>query len=59
MKVKPKDPNAIVRDPETKRVLPAEGAEVPDNTFWNRRLMRGEVVRIDVQPAGGKPAARE
>lgn len=55
MRVKPTDPNAVIRDPHTKRALPAEGAEVPENNFWVRRLRAGEVVRIDSKPAGGAP----
>ncbi len=35
-----------VRDPHTKRYLPAEGAEVPESTFWIRRLRAGDVVAI-------------
>ncbi len=54
MKVKPVDPNAVIRDPITKLALPAEGGEVPENTFWTRRLMAGEVTRID-QPAAAAP----
>lgn len=57
MKLKPVDPNAVIRDPHTKRVLPPEGAEVPDNVFWNRRLIAGEVTRCDEEPA--KPTGRE
>ena len=55
MKVKPVDPNAVIRDPHTKRPLPAEGGEVPDNVFWNRRLIAGEVVRVDATPTGREP----
>lgn len=33
-----------IRDPQTKRILPAEGGEVPDNVFWRRRLRDGDVV---------------
>lgn len=60
MRVKPADPRAIIRDPHTKRPLPAEGREVPDNAFWRRRLMAGEVVRIDdpAAPTGGEPIAQ-
>jgi len=38
MRVKPTDPNAVIRDPITRMPLPPEGAEVPDNLFWQRRL---------------------
>lgn len=47
MRVKPADPDVVIRDPHTKRALPAEGGDVPDSSFWNRRLRSGEVVRID------------
>lgn len=60
MKVKPADPNAVIRDPHTKRALPAEGGDVPDNLFWRRRVLAGEVVRVDdthAQPA--KPTGNE
>lgn len=42
MFVKPKD-GLSVRDPVKGSPLPAEGAEVPDNTFWRRRLRDGDV----------------
>lgn len=59
MKVKPVDPSAVIRDPHTKQRLPAEGGDVPENTFWLRRLRAGEVVRIDApgQPVGSEPIA--
>lgn len=59
MKVKPVDPNAVIRDPHTKQPLPAEGGEVPDNSFWNRRLVAGEVVLLDepAPPTGREPVA--
>lgn len=58
MKVKPADPNAVIRDPHTKRVLPADGGDVPDDNFWNRRLLSGEVVRVvDSAPVGNEPIA--
>ncbi len=58
MKVKPVDPKAVIRDPQTKLALPAEGGEVPENSFWTRRLMQGEVTRID-QPAAAAPTTRD
>ena len=59
MKVKPVNPNAVIRDPHTRLPLPADGAEVPDNNFWNRRLLDGDVVRIDAptKPQGNEPVA--
>lgn len=58
MKVKPVNPNAVIRDPQTLRQLPAEGAEVPDTTFWYRRLREGDVVLLEPprsQPTGAEP----
>ena len=59
MKVKPADPNAVIRDPHTKVPLPAEGGEVPETSYWIRRLTAGEVVRIDepAAPKGNEPVA--
>ncbi len=54
MKVKPVIPGAVIRDPDTRRPLPAEGGEVPESNFWVRRLLAGEVVRID-EPTGLEP----
>lgn len=51
MRVKPAKPNAVIRDPHTKRALPSDGGNVPDNTFWRRRLRDSEVVRIDDETA--------
>jgi hypothetical protein len=53
MKVKPTNPDAVLHDPETMRRLPAEGGEVPESNFWVRRLLAGEIERIDEQPSGG------
>jgi hypothetical protein len=33
-----------VRDPDTRRHLPEEGAAVPRSTYWLRRLRDGDVV---------------
>lgn len=65
MKVKPVNPDAIIRDPHTKQPLPAEGGEVPDDNFWNRRLRDGSVVRVEEEsaknertaPVGNEPIA--
>lgn len=35
-----------VRDPKTKRHLPDEGKEVPESSFWLRRLNAGDVVLV-------------
>lgn len=47
--VKPKD-GLRVKDPATRRDLPAAGAEVELDTYWRRRLSDGDVVEV-------KPAA--
>lgn len=60
MRVKPAIPGAVIRDPHTKRPLPAEGREVPENNFWRRRLASGEVVRCEAPaatPTGREPLA--
>lgn len=36
-------PNGRVPNPATGKPLPAEGALVPNNAFWKRRLNDGEV----------------
>lgn len=33
-----------VLDPQTNKPLPGEGAEVPRNTYWERRLNDGDVL---------------
>ena len=52
-----------VRDPITKRTLPPEGAEVPDNVFWRRRLRDRDVAvgeppipeAASAPPSSGRP----
>ena len=56
MMVKPVNPAAVIRDPITKRQLPADGGEVPESNFWIRRLLAGEIVRID-KPTVAAPVA--
>lgn len=53
MKVKPKTGLAVY-DPETSQALPPEGATVPDNAFWRRKVRAGDVVLID-EPTGREP----
>lgn len=55
MFVKPA-PGLSVRDPDRHDHLPAEGREVPDNLFWQRRLRDADVVRAE-KPAAEPPAA--
>jgi hypothetical protein len=42
----------VVRDPRTKRIVPAEGLEVPDSDFyWHRRLAHGDVTLRETSAA--------
>ncbi|WP_070106490.1 DUF2635 domain-containing protein [Burkholderia plantarii] len=46
MRVKPA-PGLQVRDPFTKKLLPADGIDVPDDSpVWNRILNDGDVVLV-------------
>ncbi len=54
MFVKPKT-GLVVRDPVSKRALPAEGADVPASGYWMRRLRDGDV--IVSEPPEAAPAA--
>lgn len=36
----------LVRDPVTKRQLPADGKEVPETSFWLRRIADGSVIVV-------------
>ena len=57
MRVRPKTPGVVIRDPYTRRRLPDEGGRVPNNTFWRRRLRSGDVVPVEnPQPAAAKEA---
>lgn len=49
LKLKPKDPNAIIRDPRTKRPLEANGSWVSDSSFWRRRIVGKEVEVIETR----------
>lgn len=45
MRIRPASPDLKLRDPVTRRHVPAEGLEVPDaSAYWLRRLEAGEVV---------------
>ncbi len=52
-------PNAgrAVRDPVKGTLLPESGAEVPDNSFWRRRLRDEDVSLITATPLAATPAA--
>lgn len=46
MRVRPRA-GLILRDPKARdRILPAEGARVPDTSFWRRRILCGDVILI-------------
>ena len=55
MFVKPAE-GLTVREPVSRRILPVEGQEVPENGFWMRRLRDGDVVEAE-PPAEVKQAA--
>ncbi len=40
----------IVRDPVSRKALPPEGREVPESTYWVRRLASGDVSLKDPRP---------
>ncbi|SPD73815.1 conserved hypothetical protein [uncultured Desulfobacterium sp.] len=42
--VKPANAGLKIRMPGTGAVLPADGAEVPNSSFWLRRIADGDVV---------------
>ncbi|ENG7016036.1 DUF2635 domain-containing protein [Yersinia enterocolitica] len=48
MFVKPTAGRAV-RDPVKGTLLPESGSEVPDNTFWHRRIQDGDVVQASVK----------
>ena len=43
MFVKPAKSRAV-RDPVSRRLLPAEGADVPETSFWHRRVRDEDVI---------------
>lgn len=49
MRVKPAE-GRHVRHPVTKQHIPVEGLEVPEETYWIRRILSGDVV-LDPAPA--------
>ena len=56
--VRPVVVGSVIRDPHTRRPLPAEGGRVPDSSFWHRRLLAGEVVEVTAEPTPAAPARR-
>lgn len=49
-------PGVLVRDPVTAGHLPEQGAVVPRNTYWLRRLAEGDVLQA---PPAAKKKAKE
>jgi hypothetical protein len=47
MKVFPVAGREGLLDPITRRKIPAEGWEVPQNGFWMRRLQQGDVTLVE------------
>jgi len=45
VKIRPAE-GRLVRMPDGKQPLPAEGLEVERNTYWIRRLRAGDVVEV-------------
>lgn len=51
-------PGRLVRDPVKGTLLPENGAEVPDDSyFWRNRLRDGDVEKVEQAPADNEPAA--
>ena len=48
IRVKPAS-GLVVRDPATKKPIPAEGARVQKCAYWNRRLKDGSVVIVGAE----------
>lgn len=46
-----------VRDPATMRLLPDDGQDVPENSFWHARLRDGDVVRATAPALASIPEA--
>ncbi len=45
-KVKPNQKGLLVRDPETRKPLDANGEVKPRNTYWLRRIQDKSVVEV-------------
>ncbi len=52
--VRPARQGLRVVDPETHQPLPADGAEVPLNSYWRRKLKAGEVKEVRAQEGRAK-----
>lgn len=49
----------VIRDPDTRQPIPAEGREVPKNAFWVRRLRDGDVREAAPAPAAQQKPAKD
>lgn len=49
--LKPARPDLVVRDPQTHQPLPADGDLKPLDTYWQRRLIDGDVIEVDTAAA--------
>jgi hypothetical protein len=49
----------FVPDPEAGDLLPAEGRAVPDNVWWRRRLVDGDVTVQESTKASKSPKTEE
>jgi hypothetical protein len=50
-------PGLVIRDPVFLDLLPAEGRDVPDTPYWQKRLLDEDVVRAT--PPQAEPAPVE
>jgi hypothetical protein len=49
MYLKPKNSQIILRDPRSFAILPPEGGNVPNTSFWIRRLQDGDALRTTAE----------
>lgn len=50
-------PGRQVRDPISKRHIPEQGKDVPENSYWLRRLRTGDVLHVTADVSTPAPAA--
>lgn len=50
MRVRPSRPDLIVRDPISRQPVPAAGREVPETSYWLRRLKDGDLELLEEKP---------
>ena len=56
--VKPARPGLLIRHPDTREYLPAEGLEVVWTSFWQRRLQDGDLEVVEAVKPAAKAAGR-